>query len=69
MTPMQAIKASTIDAARLLRMDRQVGSLEAGMLADVLLVDGNPLQDISILSNPDNIKVVVMDGKVEKKRM
>jgi imidazolonepropionase-like amidohydrolase len=67
MTPMQAIRAGTIEAARLLKMDRQLGSLEEGKLADVLLVSGNPLEDITILTKPDNIKVVIIDGKVEKK--
>ena len=67
MSPIEAIKAGTIEAARLLRMENQIGSIEEGKLADVIIVDGNPLDDISILSNPDNIKVVVMDGKVEKR--
>ena len=69
MSPMRAIQAGTIEAARLLRMEHQVGSLEPGKLADVLLVDGNPLEDISILSNPDNIRLVVMDGRIEKNKV
>ena len=52
MTPMQAIIAATATAARALGRDRDVGTLEAGKLADVLVARGNPLIDITVLRQP-----------------
>jgi imidazolonepropionase-like amidohydrolase len=51
-TPMVAIQAATSSAARLLGVDRDVGTVETGKWADLLLVDGDPLSDLSLLSNP-----------------
>jgi imidazolonepropionase-like amidohydrolase len=49
MTAAQILRAATIDAARLLGVDREVGSLEAGKYADLLVVAGDPLADIGAL--------------------
>jgi len=49
MDPMQAIVAGTSNAATLLRRNRWVGSLEPGKLADLIVIDGNPLDDIEAL--------------------
>ncbi len=45
-TPWQALRGATIDGAASLGMDHQVGSIEVGKLADLAVIDGNPLQDI-----------------------
>lgn len=66
MTPMEAIRAGTINAAHLMMNDHETGSLEAGKLADVVLVDGNPLEDIWVLTHADHVKAVFMNGKMEK---
>ena len=66
MSPMDAIVASTKTAAECLGWEDQVGTLEAGKLADIIIVKGDPLEDIHSLSNNDNIQVVIKDGKVEK---
>jgi imidazolonepropionase-like amidohydrolase len=55
MTAMQAIKAATSGAARLLGVDGDVGSIEVGMRADLLLVDGDPLLDVSRLRTPVSV--------------
>ena len=47
MTPDQAIQSATINAARLLQMDDQIGSVESGKIADLVVLERNPLEDIS----------------------
>jgi len=66
MTPMQSIVASTGDAARLLSMDDRVGTLRPGRRADLLLVDGDPLDDIAVVADPDRLALVMKDGRVHK---
>ena len=46
MPPMKAIQSATLEAARLLKIDDQLGTLEANKIADVVAVHGNPLEDI-----------------------
>ena len=66
MTPLQAITASTSSAARLLHLDTQLGTLEAGKLADIILVDGQVHQDIHKLADPANVRLVLKGGKAAK---
>ncbi len=63
MTELQALQAATINSATLLKQNTQLGSLEAGKLADIIAVKGNPLKDISVM---ENVIFVMKDGKVEK---
>lgn len=63
MTPQRAITAATRINARILGEDKTVGTIEPGKLADIIVVDGNPLFDITALSH---VEVVVKDGKVYK---
>jgi imidazolonepropionase-like amidohydrolase len=62
-TPMQAIQAATSVNAELLGMSDQIGALKPGMLADVLVVDGNPLERIGLLREPECIKYVFKEGR------
>ena len=68
MTPMQAIVASTASAARLLHVENQVGTLEVGKLADIVVVDGDVLEDISKIADPINVKLVLKGGQAVKNR-
>ena len=61
---LDAFTAATIDAARLLRIDDRVGSLEVGKLADFVVFDKDPLKDISIVQNKENIRRVVVGGEI-----
>jgi imidazolonepropionase-like amidohydrolase len=73
-TPAQALKMATGDNGQLLALSGmrnpypgKLGVVEAGALADLLLVDGNPVENIGLLENPDkNLLVIMKDGKVYK---
>jgi imidazolonepropionase-like amidohydrolase len=60
-TPMEAIQAATIVPARVMKMDKDSGTIEAGKFADLILVEGNPLERIS---NIRNAKFVVTNGRM-----
>jgi imidazolonepropionase-like amidohydrolase len=64
MKPMDAIKAATKNAAEALKMGQELGTVEAGKLADIVAVDGDPLKDITCLQEKKNIKLVMKEGKV-----
>ena len=64
MSPMQAILASTSAAARLIGIQDQVGTIEKGKLADLLLVEGNPLRRIDLLRDRNRIIGVMQAGKL-----
>lgn len=66
MTAMQAIIASTRNAARLLHLDAHIGSLEVGKLADIIVVKGDVLQDISTITDQKNIQLVLKGGQAAK---
>jgi imidazolonepropionase-like amidohydrolase len=52
LAPMQAIMAATTSAAKLLRLDTTTGSVEVGKQADLLLVPGDPIGDITVMQRP-----------------
>jgi len=56
--------AGTRNAAQMLDMDDDIGTLEAGKLADILVVDGDPLTDITVLQDKRRLKLIMQDGKV-----
>jgi imidazolonepropionase-like amidohydrolase len=66
MTPMQSIVASTKMGAQLLGMGDTLGTLEPRRLADLILVDGDPLADISVVADPNRVRMVMKDGVVYK---
>src|ERR1700722_20235848 len=63
LTPLQAIQAATVNAADLLGWSGKVGSLEPGAWADILAVDGDPLNDVTTL---ERVKFVMKGGDVVK---
>ena len=64
MSPMDALLTCTRNAARALKLDRQIGTLETGKLADIVAVAGDPLTDIRCLQEKKNIQIVMKEGKV-----
>jgi imidazolonepropionase-like amidohydrolase len=63
MPPMFTIQAATINAAQLLRHDKDLGTVTAGKIADVVAVPGNPLDDISLMKR---VSFVMKDGVIYK---
>ncbi len=62
LTPLEAIKAATSDNAFALRLEGETGAIEAGRLADIIVVDGDPVADVTILGQVDRIKQVYIGG-------
>ena len=63
MTPMEAIQSATVQAAKLLKIDDRLGTIEQGMVADIVAVKGDPLDDIKIMRD---IRFVMKNGVVYK---
>jgi imidazolonepropionase-like amidohydrolase len=61
LSPMQALQTATIQPARYMGLDKDLGSIEAGKLADLLVLDGNPLEDIRVT---DHISYVIQNGRI-----
>ena len=61
MTPLEAIRASTLDPAKYLGLDKNVGSLEVGKLADLMVIDGDPLIDIR---SSDKVDYTMINGRL-----
>ncbi|MGI9423993.1 MAG: amidohydrolase family protein [Hyphomicrobiaceae bacterium] len=64
MTPMEAILTTTKNAAEAVHLDKDIGTLDVGKCADIVLVNGNPAEDITVLQPRENIKMVMKDGKI-----
>ena len=62
-TPMEAIQAATIVPARVMGVDKETGTVEAGKSADLIVIDGDPLADVR---NTRNVELVVAAGKMYK---
>jgi imidazolonepropionase-like amidohydrolase len=62
LSPMEAIVAATQTAAEALNLADQLGTIETGKIADLLVVDGNPDQNISCLRQPANISTIIKSG-------
>ena len=67
-TALEAITCCTKVGAECVGLQDRVGTLEKGKLADVLLVDGDPLRDIKLLVPKENIRLVMKGGRVEVNR-
>ena len=61
MTNMEALRAATIDGARYIGMDTDIGSIEQGKLADLVVLDRNPLDNIR---NSESVNLIVLNGRV-----
>ena len=66
-TPMEAIRIGTINSAHVIRRENRLGSLEAGKQADIVVVSGNPLEDISVLADASHVRLVMQGGVIKKR--
>jgi imidazolonepropionase-like amidohydrolase len=64
-----ALEAATRVNAELLRMDHLVGTIETGKRADIIVVDGNPLDDLALLGRADGPPLVMLDGRPVRNRL
>lgn len=65
MPPMEAIQSATIGAAKLLKIDDKLGTIEPGKLADIVAVKGDPIEDIRLMRD---VSFVMKEGKVYKSK-
>jgi imidazolonepropionase-like amidohydrolase len=63
-TPLEAITAATRNNAFAVGLENDLGVLEAGKLADIIVVKQNPAADIRVLQDPSNLFMVMKDGKL-----
>src|SRR5229473_3802616 len=61
LTPLEAIQAATITLARVMKLENEVGTIEAGKRADLIILDANPLDNIS---NIRKVKFVITQGRL-----
>ncbi len=64
MPPLETIRAATFTAAGLMGMDKQLGTLESGKLADIIAVPGDPSKDIALMSK---VSFVMKDGVIVRR--
>ena len=62
----EAIISATRTNAELFMLEDEIGTVEPGKRADLVLVQGQPLDDISVVADPDNVVVVLQGGAVVK---
>ena len=66
MTPMEAIRSATLYGGQIMMRGHELGAIREGWLADLLLVDGDPLANLSILRDPRRMLAVMKDGQFAK---
>src|SRR5215469_3864647 len=69
LTPLQALRAATGWAAECLGMERDVGTVEKGKLADLVVVRGDPLDDVTMLQHLERIALVLKGGEIVANRL
>ncbi|MCW5733237.1 MAG: amidohydrolase family protein [Enhydrobacter sp.] len=69
-SPVNILRSATVTNAELLMENGTLGVISEGACADLLIVEGNPLADLSVLMNPDkNLKFIMKDGRVYKNEL
>jgi len=69
MKPMEVLLSATRVNAELFRMEKEIGSVEPGKYADLIVVKGNPLRDLRIFQNPANLHLIMKAGEIYKRTL
>ncbi|WP_028659666.1 metal-dependent hydrolase family protein [Nocardioides insulae] len=62
--PIDVVRAATLNAAELIQLEGEVGTLDPGAWGDMIVVDGDPLEDIGVLAEPSKFAAVIQRGSV-----
>jgi len=66
MSPVQALQSATLVAAQLMRQEGQLGELVDGAWADLLVVEGDPTRELSMLTRPAGLRLIMQSGRIVK---
>jgi imidazolonepropionase-like amidohydrolase len=66
LSPMESLVSATKTNATHFGMEDKIGTVDVGKLADLLVVDGNPLENIAVLQKKSNLKLIMKGGRVFK---
>jgi imidazolonepropionase-like amidohydrolase len=69
MKPMEVLWSATRVNAELFRMERDIGSVEPGKYADLIVVKGDPLEDLALFQNPNNLELIMKGGQIYKRTL
>ena len=69
MKPMEVLLSATKVNAELFRMSDKIGSVEPGKYADLIVVTGNPLKNLRVFQNQDNLRVIMKGGALYKQTL
>jgi imidazolonepropionase-like amidohydrolase len=67
--PLDVLRWATRNGADMMDQGHELGAIKAGMLADLIVVEGNPIANISILKDGNNVSLVMKGGQLEKDRL
>jgi imidazolonepropionase-like amidohydrolase len=68
-SPLKILQSATINAARMLRQEEQIGRIKDGYFADLIILNTNPLEDIEVMCKPEkHLLAVIKDGRVVESR-
>jgi imidazolonepropionase-like amidohydrolase len=69
LSPMESLLSATKTNASLFGMEEEIGTVEEGKLADLLVVEGNPLENIAVLQKKSNLKLIIKGGRAFKNEL
>jgi len=62
-TPLEVITLQTRDNAVAMGLEGRLGTIEPGMIADILILDADPSEDVAVLGDPSHVRTLIKDGK------
>ena len=65
---MEALEAGTRIASEVLGLESEIGTIEVGKLADLVVVEGNPMEDVGMLLSEESVHLVMQGGKLVKEK-